>query len=389
MQRVAEGWLAYRLTHSAWILGLVAFAGRAPALLSPLGGVVADRVSRYRLLLWTQSLSMVQALVLAGFTLQGAITPGRLIAFALILGLINAVDNPGRQSFFIEIVGREDLPSAIALNSSLVNVARVLGPVLAGLIVAWAGEGFCFLINGLSFTAVLACLLAMRLVPKQAGKKGGRGFVLEGLVYAWRTPHVREPLVLLGAVTFAGLPYVTLLPIFVGSIYQRGPAVLGWLMGASGVGAVCGAIWLASRPGMRGLGRALVEGASLASAGLIVFAFSSSLPVAFLCMPIIGWGVMVTLAGTNTLLQSQVPDQLRGRVMGLYATTFLGIGPFGSLLAGRIANYWGAPRTIFLGGLGCALAGLWFAWRIPLISESARRPEVGAFDELESIPPED
>jgi MFS family permease len=370
MQRVAESWLAYRLTHSAWILALVFFAGRAPNLLGPLGGVVADRMSRHRLLLWTQSLSMVQAIALGWLTLRGEITPGRLIAFALVLGLINAADSPGRQSFFVEMVGHDDLPSAIALNSSLVNTARVLGPVLAGLIVALVGEGVCFLVNGASFLAVIVCLLAMRLSKPRPHPHPEEGsYLRQGLAAAWHAPSLREPLLLLAAVSFSGMPYSALLPIFAGSIFHGGAALLGGLMAASAVGGVVGSFWLASRGSTVELSRNLAVAPFAAALGLVLLAGSHQLALAVLAMPVIGWGMMASLAGVNTMIQSYVPDHLRGRVMGLFSMTFLGIGPFGTLLAGWIARRMGAPLTIFLGAIGCALAGVRFASQLTRLRE--------------------
>ncbi|MBI3950202.1 MAG: MFS transporter [Acidobacteria bacterium] len=364
MQRVAQGWLAYRLTGSANFLGLVAFTGSAPAFfLSPLAGVVADRVNRHRMLMIAQTLAMAQSFLLALATLRGSITPTQLVALALLLGAINAFENPARQAFFVEMISREDLTNAIALNASIVNAARIVGPASAGLLVAAYGEGVCFLLNGLSFLAVIAALAMMRLTrrPKEASPGSGPELLREGFAFVRQTLPVRSLLSLFAVLNLAGTPYITLLPIFAGTVLHAGPTGLGWLMAASGLGALVCAIALASRSDTRKLPGAVMRAAFVFAAALIVLGLSHFLSLSLMMMLLIGGGYIVTLAATQTLLQTWVPDGLRGRVMSFYSLIFLGFPPFGSLLAGWFAEKIGAPLTVSLGGVICLIAALRFA----------------------------
>lgn len=356
MQRVAEGWLVYRLTHSPLMLGLLAFAGSAPALFfSPVAGVIADQVNRHRMVQVAQALAMAQACILALFTLQGWITPNLLLFFALIMGTVRAFANPARQSFLVELIPAEDLTNAVALSAIFSNLARIAGPALAGFIVAGYGEGFCFLANGLSFLLTISCLQLMRF-----GEKERRNFresqwelLLEGFQYIRKSLPIRSLLFQFAAMNFAGAPYITLMPIFAGTVLGVGPTELGWLLTASGTGALICSIGLASRNQPPNLLK-LVMCASLVFGGALVsLALSNSFYVSLSILPLIGGGYILILAGTQTLLQTLVSDELRGRVMSFYSLVFLGFQPFGSLLAGWISEYLGVAVTLGLGGASC------------------------------------
>lgn len=366
MQRVAQGWLAYRLTGSALVLGLVTFASSAPAfLLSPLAGVLADRVNRHRLLIMAQVALMLQALLLSWVTMLGAMTPGRLVGFALVLGIGTAFENPVRQSFLAAMVSRADLMNAIALNSTMVNAARIVGPASAGLLVARYGEGMCFFINALSFLAVIVALLMMKLKlekgSEQASARSGLALLWEGFAFVRETRPVRSLLLLFAVLNFAGSPYLALLPMFAGPVLHAGAEGLGWLVAASGVGAMVAATALAFKSSPRGLYGAAVLAAFLFAAAIIVLGLSRHFSLSLGMMLLIGAGYIVNLSATQTLLQTWVTDELRGRVMSFYSTIFLGLSPFGSLFAGWLAEKIGAPLTVSLGGLICLLAAGWFA----------------------------
>lgn len=364
MQRVAQGWLAYRLTGSALVLGIVTFASSAPAFfLSPLAGVIADRTDRHRVLIAAQVALMVQAFLLAWVTLAGAITPNRLVAFALFLGLGSALENPVRQTFFVEMVSREDLMNAIALNSTMVNAARIVGPAVAGVVVARYGEGMCFLLNGLSFLAVIAALLRMRLEQRfeRAAAASGITLLREGFRFVRKTPRVGSLLGLFAVLNLAGSPHLTLLPLFAGTVLKVGAEGLGWLVAVSGVGAMICATALASRSNVRGLHTFALVAAVLFAVAIIVLGRSRSFSLSVIMMFLIGSGYIVNLAATQTLLHSWVTDRLRGRVMSFYSTIFVGFPPVGSLFAGWIADRIGAPLTVSLCGLICLAATAWFA----------------------------
>ena len=374
MQSTAQSWLIYRLTGSPWLLGLVAFAGQVPIFLfAPVGGVLADRHSRHRLIILTQVLSMAQALVLAALTLSNQVTVGAVITLALLLGMINAIDLPTRQSFMVELVTKEDLMNAIALNSSMINGARIVGPALAGLIVAWVGEGFCFLFNGLSYVAIIAGLLAMKVGGREVKKPAGSALsdLKEGFLYTRRTRTVRAVLLLVAFVSIFGLSYIVLMPIFAEEILRGGARSLGTLLSAAGLGALGGALTLAARREVQGLGR--VVAASVAALGLllVMFSFSRSLFLSAALLVPIGFTLMLQMSASNTLLQTMVPDRLRGRVMSFYSMSLMGMAPFGSLLAGGVAARLGATGTIRLGGALCLLGALVFGLRLPALKRDA------------------
>jgi MFS family permease len=364
MQSLAQSWLIYRLTGSPLLLGLVGFVSQVPVLgFGLLGGVLADRWPRHRLLLITQTLSLLQAMILAGLTLSGHITIGWIMGLAAVLGLINALDMPVRQSFIADLVPRADLPSAIGLNSSAFNAARIIGPSVAGFLVAAVGEGVCFLVNALSFLAVIGCLLAMEVPQKaKAAQAHAIIFLAEGLRYARSTPHVRAVLALIAVLSLTAMPYTVLLPVFAGNVLHTDAHGLGWLMAATGMGALAGALRIARRGTIRGLGRLIAGAALLFGVSLLALAASTALWFSILVLLAVGYGMITGMAGCNTLLQSLVPDHLRGRVMSLYTLFFLGMAPIGSLMAGALAAHLGTPLTIAAGGIGAILGAILF-WR--------------------------
>lgn len=384
MQSLAQAWLVYRLTGSPFLLGLVEFMGRAPILVfSLVGGLLADRWPRHRVMLATQTLSLVQAAALAALTISGHITIEWILALAALLGVINAVDIPVRQSFVGDLVPRADIPSAIGLNSSAFNAARIIGPSLAGLLVVTVGEGLCFLLNALSYLIVIGCLMAMRVqATARTAPASAIGFLIEGIRYAWRTPHVRALLALITVLSLAAVPYSTLLPVFAGEILQAGANGLGLLMAATGVGALAGAFQIARRGTVRGLGSYIAGAVVLYGVGLLSLAYSTTLWIAIPALVAVGFGMITSLAGTNTLLQSLAPDELRGRVMSLYAMVALGFATFGSLLAGTGATYLGAPLTVAAGGLITLVSAAIFWSVLPAIRRHVRENRLLPPDEL-------
>ncbi|MEJ2032005.1 MAG: MFS transporter [Deltaproteobacteria bacterium] len=369
MQQVAMAWLVYRLTGSAFMLGLVNFCARIPIFLtSPFLGVLADRWNRHRILLFTQTFSMLQALLLAALVLSHRVQVWHLFALSLFIGIINAMDIPARQSFLIEMVEKkEDLGSAIALNSSLVNGARLIGPSVAGILIAAAGEGVCFLINGLSYLAVIAALLLMRITPRRPEPRTSSILqqFREGALYAYGFAPIRAILLLVSLVSLMGLPYMVLMPIFAKDIFHQGAHGLGFLTGAAGVGSLVGALFLAGRTSVLGLGRTIVSATFLFGASLLAFSHFPFFWPALGLLTLTGFGMIVLLASANTVLQTIVEDNKRGRLMSFYAMSFGGMVPFGSLVAGGLATTIGAQNTVLAGGLVCIAGGLWFARSLP------------------------
>jgi MFS family permease len=376
MTRIATAWLVYRLTHSALLLGLVGFSGQIPIMLiGPFAGVWVDRWDRHRTLVVTQVLSMVQSFWLAGLALAHVITVGDIIGLSLFQGAINAFDMPARQAFVVQMVeDRADLSNAIALNSSMVNGARLIGPSLAGIIIAAVGEGYCFLLDGISYIAVIASLLMMTIVVAQTHAR--RTHVLaelkEGWQYVNRSTPIRSILLLLALVSLVGMPYTVLMPIFAGTVLHGGPHTLGFLMGASGVGALTGAIALATRRSVVGLGRVVMYTSMGFGIGLISFASSHWLALSLPLMAFAGFCMMTQMASSNTILQTIVHEEKRGRVMSFYSVAFQGTAPFGSLIAGAAASRIGAPHTLMIGGSICVLGGLWFYTQLPRIRAVVR-----------------
>ncbi len=376
MQSIAESWLVFRLTGSSALLGVTSFCTLIPVFLfATIGGTVADRVNRHRIIIVTQTLSMVFPLVLAALTLSGHVRVWHVFVLATCLGIVNAFDIPARQSFLVDMVGREDLMNAIALNSSMFNGARVVGPAVAGLLVAAVGEGWCFLLNGLSYIAVITGLLLMEVParPMAAARGPALHDTIEGFRFVVRNAPVHALLALLGVVSFAGMPYSVLMPVFAESILHSGPTGLGLLMGASGLGALGGALALVSRRGVRGLGRWVATAAAAFGIALMCFSLSRSLWLSALLLVPVGASMIVQMASSNTLIQAMVPDALRGRVMAVYSMMFMGMAPFGSLFAGWVAERIGAPATVAGGGLVCLVAAGIFSLRLPFIRSEARQ----------------
>jgi MFS family permease len=376
MQQIALNWLVYRLTDSAFLLGLVAFTGRIPTfLLASFAGVWIDRWDRHRILVVTQTLSMIQAFILAFLVLTGTIAVWQIIGLSLFLGLINAFDAPARQAFVVDMIGkREDLGNAIALNSSMVNGARLLGPSLAGILIAAVGEGICFLLNGLSFLAVIASLLAMKMIPRKTAAKNPQ--FLQGwkerFSSAFGFAPIRSLLLLLGLISFMGMPYTVLMPVFARDILHGGSHSFGYLMGAAGVGALGGAFFLASRKTVLGLGKIIVISSGLFGIGLIGFSLSRLFSLSLFLMVWTGFGMMVQMASGNTVLQTIVDEDKRGRVMSFYTMAFMGMVPFGGLFAGSLASTIGAPATVMIGGFACLLGAILFATKLPSLRMMVR-----------------
>jgi MFS family permease len=376
MTRVAMTWLVYRLTKSALMLGVVAFLGQIVAsALGPIAGVWVERWPRRKMLVWTQAAAAVQSLALAAFALTGRSNLGEIITLAVFQGLINAFDMPGRQSFLAQMVDdRNDLGNAIAINSAVVNGARLIGPALAGFVIAWAGEGWCFLIDGVSYLAVIASLLAMRLKPQPPRDRDVRMLaqMREGWDYIRGYRPVRATLLVFALVSLMGYPIMVLLPVFAAEVLHGNATTLGWLSGASGAGALVSALSLAIRKNAAGLMRMVLIATVMLGGALIAFGFSHVLWLSMLLMTIGGFGLMQVAAACNTILQSLVAENMRARVMSYYTTTFFGAAPCGSLMAGALAHRIGAPITVAITGAFCLLGAVWFGIELSKMSDAAR-----------------
>jgi MFS family permease len=369
MQNVAQAWLVYRLTHSELLLGTAWFCTQIPVFaLGPLGGLASDRYSRHKLVIVTQTLAMLQAAALAALTLTGSVAVWHILALSVVLGTVNAFDMPGRQSLIIQMTGKEDLLNAISLNSAIFNAARMIGPGIAGLLVALMGEGLCFLLNAVSFLAVIGCLCTMRL-PRFERRPADSPWshLVDGFRYTARQRRVRVLLAMMAASTIAGMPAMVLMPVFAGDIFHQGSQGLGFLMGAMGIGAVTGTLVLAGRARMDGLSRVIFYSAATMGAAFILFAVSPWFYLSLAVMPVLGYSVVRQMASANTLIQTSIPDEYRGRIMAFYSMTVVGIGPFGSLAAGAMAHAVGARPTVAAGGL-LALAAA-FAFRLKMREE--------------------
>jgi MFS family permease len=370
IQRLATPWLVYQMSGSAFLLGVVGFAGQIPTfIIAPFAGVLIDRWNRYHILIVTQVAAMIQALILALLYFTGTIEVWNIILLSMFLGVVNAFDIPSRQSFVIEMVEkREDLGNAIALNSSMVNGARLLGPSIAGMLIAFTGEGICFLLNGLSYIFVIISLLMMKVIPRKTGNKKDKGVVkemLEGFSYASGFAPIKYIILLFALVSLMGMPYMILMPVFAKEILHGGSHTFGFLMGAAGLGALLGALYLASRKNALGLGRVIPMASGIFGLGLIAFSLSRIFLLSLVFMIITGLGMMLEMASSNTVLQTIVDDDKRGRVMSFYAMAFMGTAPFGSILAGGLANVIGTPNTILAGGIICIIGALIFARKLP------------------------
>jgi len=391
MTQVATIWLVYSLTNSALFLGLVGFASQIPSfLLAPFGGVLVDRTNRHRILIITQILSMIQSLTLAALSLTGVIHIWHLILLSIFQGLINAFDAPARQAFVVEIVEhQEDLGNAIALNSSIFNGARLVGPAIAGLLIASVGSSVCFLIDGISYIAVIAGLLAMKLKPRKIAHRSTESAlkrIKAGFDYAFNFPPIRAILLLLALFSFMGMPYTVLVPIFATTILQGGAQTLGFLMAASGMGALIGGIYLSSRQTVLGLGKIVAFSPAILGVGIICFSLSRVLWLSMLMMLVVGLGSILQIAASNTILQTIVDDDKRGRLMSLYTMAFLGTVPFGNLVAGSLANKIGAPLTLIIGGSFCILGSLFFTRQLPKLRRLVLPiyTKIGLLDKVQS-----
>jgi MFS family permease len=388
MTRIATAWLVYRLTKSALLLGTVSFAGQIPTfLLAPLAGVIVDRSDRRHVLIWTQTLAMIQSLLLAWLTLSHRINITEILILSCFQGLINAFDMPGRQSFMVQMVTpqrtgspggpspeRNDLSNAIAINSSMVNVARLIGPSLAGMVIAVSSEGWCFLIDGISYIAVIVSLLMMH-VPVAAMRRATSSMfqqMREGWDYVSTFTPIRDILILFALISLMGMPYMVLMPLFAASVLHGGAHTLGFLMGAAGAGALISAFSLVLRRSVRGLSKMIPIAAGVFGGGLFVFGLSHWVWLSLILMLFVGFGMLQGMTASNTIIQTLSPEDKRGRVMSYYTAAFMGMAPFGSLLAGSLAHWIGAPRTVMFTGSCCIAGGLWFWSRLPAIRREMR-----------------
>lgn len=369
MQSTAQLWLIYRLTNSAALLGVFGFASQIPVLfLASLGGYVGDRYNRHRGVIWTQTAAMILAFVLAALTLSGLIRVWEIVLIGLFAGVVNAFDVPIRQAFLVQMVGREDLPNAIALNSSIFNGARVVGPAIAGFAIGWLGEGWCFFLNGISFLAVIAALMMMRIakIEQRHGDGSPLQKFIQGFRFAMGDRTIRPALLLVSLMSMFGLQYTVFMPIFARDVLHGGPSMLGLLMTSAGVGAVIGALHFASRTDEKGLVEWIAITASTCSLGLIFFSQSRVFWLSAAMLLVAGFSATSQLAATNTIVQVRVPDELRSRIMAVYATMFMGVQPLGALVAGGVAKRFGAPRTLGVFGVICLCGAVVFASRVAL-----------------------
>jgi MFS family permease len=375
MQTVAQAWLVYRMTDSPLLLGSVGFASQFPVfLVAPLGGITADRVNRQRLVIATQIVSMILAGILAALTLTGRVHVWHIFVLAALLGVVNAFDIPGRQSFLVDMVGKEDLMNAIALNSSMFNGARIIGPAVAGILVSRIGEGWCFAANSISYIAVIAGLLLMRVhCASRASKHSPIEDIIEGFRWVNRTKVIRALLLLLGLVSLVGMPYTVLMPVFADKILHGGARGLGILMGSTGVGALFGALTLAAKTGVKGLGRWVAFACGSFGISLFLFSFSHSFWLSVALLLPAGYSMMLQMACSNTLVQTMVPDHLRGRVMSVYSMMFMGMAPFGAFFGGALAHRIGAPITVAIGAATCVFGAIWFGRALPDLRIEAHR----------------
>lgn len=369
IQRIAMPWLVYSLTDSVFLLGIVGFVTQIPTfILGPFAGVLVDRHNKYRILVLTQVLSMLQALILAVLYFTHSIQIWHVIVLGIFLGIINAFDTPARQSFFVDMIDKkEDLSNAIALNSAMVNGARLVGPTIAGILISLTNEGICFLLNGLSYVFVIASLLFMVIRPSENKKKNKKigHEIAEGFKYSFGFAPIRDIIILLALMSLVGMPYTVLLPVFATKILHGGPHTFGFLMAGAGAGALAGALYMASRKKVNGLEKLMPVFSAIFGIGLVAFSFSTSFLLSLLIVIFIGIGMMIQMSTGNIILQTIVDDDKRGRVMSFYSMAFMGIAPFGSLLAGSLAKSIGPQRTLLYGGVLCVIGAIWFASNLP------------------------
>jgi len=381
IQRITVPWLVYRLTGSVFLLGLVGFAGQIPTfLVSPFAGVLIDRWNRHKILVITQILALIQALVLALLFYEKSISVWHIAILSVFLGIINAFDMPARQSFVVDMIEKkEDLGNAIALNSSMVNSARLIGPSIAGILISLTGEGMCFMINAISYVFVIAFLLMMKITPRKIEAQDTNAFqkFKEGFTYTFGSLPIRYIILLLALVSLMGMPYTVLMPVFAKTILHGGSHTFGFLMGATGVGALMGAVYMASRRSAAGLEKFIPWFAGIFGLGLILFSLSTNFILSMFLLLITGFGMLMQMTSSNTILQTIVDDDKRGRVMSFYTMAFMGTAPFGSLLAGALASKVGAPNTLFIGGVACILGAILFMRKLPEIKRTIRPIYIG------------
>jgi MFS family permease len=381
IQRITVPWLVYRLTGSVFLLGLVGFAGQIPTfLMSPFAGVFIDRWNRHKILVVTQVLALIQALALAFLFYEKSISVWHIALLSVFLGVINAFDMPARQSFVVDMIDKkEDLGNAIALNSSMVNGARLIGPSIAGILISLTGEGMCFLINAISYIFVIAFLLMMKITPREIAIQDTNAFqkFKEGFTYTFGFIPIRYIILLLALVSLMGMPYTVLMPVFAKTILHGGSHTFGFLMGATGIGALIGAVYMASRKNAAGLEKFIPWLAAIFGLGLVLFSFSTNFILSMILLLVTGFGMMMQMTSSNTILQTIVDDDKRGRVMSFYTMAFMGTAPFGSLLAGALASKVGAPNTLLIGGVACILGAIVFMRKLPEIKKSIRPIYIG------------
>jgi MFS family permease len=383
MQSTAQLWLVYKMTHSAALLGIFGFASQIPILfLASLGGYMGDRYNRHRGVIWTQTAALILSFALATLTLVGAVRVWEIILIAFLAGIVNAFDVPIRQAFLVQMVGKEDLPNAIALNSSIFNAARVVGPAIAGFAIGWIGEGWCFFLNGVSFLAVIIALLMMRIqkIEPRASKGSPLQNFVQGFRFAMSDRPIRSALLLLSLMSMFGLQYFVFLPIFANDILHGGARGLGLLMTFAGIGAVIGALHFAARTNYKGLVEWIAATSTTCALGLILFSQSRVFWLSAVMLLVVGFSATSQMAATNTILQSRVPDELRGRIMAVYATMFMGVQPLGALIAGGVAKRIGAPHALAAFGTVCFLGSLFFVFRVAMRlgqTQGSTEPQAG------------
>ncbi len=383
MQSTAQLWLVYKMTNSAAMLGVFGFASQIPILfLASLGGYVGDRYNRHRGVIWTQTASLILSFVLAALTLPGVVRVWEIVLVAFLAGIVNAFDVPIRQAFLVQMVGNEDLPNAIALNSSIFNGARVVGPAVAGIAIGWIGEGWCFFLNGVSFLAVIIALLMMRIekIELRAGKGAPLQNFVQGFRFAMSDRPIRSALLLLSLMNMFGLQYFVFLPIFANDILHGGARGLGLLMSFAGVGAVIGALHFAARTSYKGLVEWIAATSTTCALGLILFSQSRVFWLSAVMLLAVGFSATSQMAATNTIVQGRVPDELRSRIMAVYATMFMGVQPLGALIAGGVAKRIGAPYALAAFGMVCLLGSLFFVFRVAMRlgqTQGSTEPQTG------------
>ncbi|NOU18642.1 MAG: MFS transporter [Bacteroidales bacterium] len=374
IQQIALGWLIYTLTNSAVYLGVIGFAAQIPALiLTPIAGVYADRMNRRKVLIAAQTVAMFMALLMATLYFTGLIQVWHIIVIAIINGMAMAFDTPFRHAFLLEMVGdKELLQNAIALNSTLINSARFIGPMIGGFIIALVGEGYCFLINGLSFLAVIIALMSMKVIPANKGKTHGSIFrdLIEGFQYSYSFKPIKYLLLLVITTGFFGLSYQVFLPVFARDILHGNSQMLGFLTGTMGAGALTGAFYLASRKGISRIPKLILISAITFSVALMGFSISQNTAISLILMYFVGFGMIVQFASTNTLIQTIVDEDKRGRVVALYGMSFMGITPLGSLLLGTITPWAGVQYTIFTSAFICFVVAINFSRRLPIVRKA-------------------